>query len=227
MRTLTPYLSLMTFFPWGSVEWTLLSFFLVVPLVRGCCINILALSTVVHRILIYLHALFVSVPFLLLSITQLLLSLLLSFFLSVFIFPLTIATLIIAFSESPCELDGLISVEQFVIAGDFNVDFIICSWPNCSNPSAFMPSNNLVSVNQMYINYNYHKDDFSCFSSPDQILFSTHLQLITHWSCLRSRLSHNFLPPSFITLCFKFAGVLSIPFNLCAPRTLTLLLLYN
>ena len=81
-----------------------------------------------------------------------------------------------AFSESLCELDGLLSAEHFdsiIIAGDFNVDFTR-SGPNCSNLSALMSSNNLVSVDQMYtINYTYHKDDFSCFSSPDHILTSS------------------------------------------------------
>ena len=79
----------------------------------------------------------------------------------------------LAFSESLCELNGLISAEHFddiIIAGDFNVDFAR-SGPNCSNLSDFMSSNNLVSVDQMFnINYTYHKDDFSCFSSPDHIL---------------------------------------------------------
>ena len=77
----------------------------------------------------------------------------------------------LAFSESLCELNGLISAEHFddiIIA--FNVDFAR-SGPNCSNLSDFMSSNNLVSVDQMFnINYTYHKDDFSCFSSPDHIL---------------------------------------------------------
>ena len=53
-----------------------------------------------------------------------------------------------AFSESRCELHGLISAEHLdnvIIAGDFNVDFSRPG-PNCSNLSAFMLSNNLISV---------------------------------------------------------------------------------
>ena len=45
-----------------------------------------------------------------------------------------------AFSESLCELHGIISAEHFdnvIITGDFNVDFS-CPGPNCSNLSMFM-----------------------------------------------------------------------------------------
>ena len=91
-----------------------------------------------------------------------------------------------SFSESLCELDGIISAEHFddvVIAGDFNVDF---SRPgsNCSNLSTFMSTNNLVSVDQLFnIHYTYHKDDYSCFSSPDHVLTSSnYVHLIDHVS---------------------------------------------
>ena len=56
-----------------------------------------------------------------------------------------------AFSESLCELHGLILAEHFdniIIAGDFNVDFSRPG-PNCSNLSTFMLSKNLISVDQM------------------------------------------------------------------------------
>ena len=77
-----------------------------------------------------------------------------------------------AFSESLCELHGIILAEQFnniIIAGDHNVDFSRPG-PNCSNLSAFMLSNNLISVQISSIDFTYHNDDYSCFSSPDHFL---------------------------------------------------------
>ena len=127
----------------------------------------------------------------------------------------------LAFSESLCELDGLLSAEHFdsiIIAGDFNVDFTR-SGPNCSNLYALMSSNNLVSVDQMYtINYTYHKDDISCFSSPDHILTSSnysHLidDVFAHDS------AENFSDHLSLHFTFKFAGMLSIPSSVCSPRT--------
>ena len=77
-----------------------------------------------------------------------------------------------AFVESLCELEGIISAENFdiIIAGDFNTNL---SRPgsNFTNLTSFMSSHNLVCVDKLYnINYTYRKDDFSCFSSPDHIL---------------------------------------------------------
>ena len=45
-----------------------------------------------------------------------------------------------------------------------------------------MLSNNLVCVDQLFnINFTYHKDDYSCFSSPDHILTSSdYAYLIDH-----------------------------------------------
>ena len=72
-----------------------------------------------------------------------------------------------------CELDGLIAAENFdniIIIGDFNCD-LSRPGPNCSNLISFMDSHDLIAVDQLYnIRYTYHKDDFSCFSSPDHIL---------------------------------------------------------
>ena len=95
-----------------------------------------------------------------------------------------------AFSESLCELHGLILAEHFdniIIAGDFNVDFSRPG-PNCSNLSTFMLSNNLISVDQMFnINFTYHNDVYSCCSSPDHILtLSNYAYLIDSVSVLDS-----------------------------------------
>ena len=81
------------------------------------------------------------------------------------LFPLTISTIII------------------IIVADFNVDFSRPG-PNCSNLSVFMLSNDLVSVDQMFnIDFTYHKDDYSCFPSPDLILtYSNCANLIDHVS---------------------------------------------
>ena len=55
------------------------------------------------------------------------------------------------------------------IIGDFNCD-LSHPGPNCSNLVSFMDSHDLIAVDQLYnIRYTYHKDDFSCFSSPDHI----------------------------------------------------------
>ena len=82
-----------------------------------------------------------------------------------------------AFVESLCELEGIISAENFdiIIAGDFNTDL---SRPgsNFTNLTSFVSSHNLVCVDKLYnINYTYRKDDFSCFSAPDHILTPTSL----------------------------------------------------
>ena len=110
-----------------------------------------------------------------------------------YICPLTILLLLLiqAFSESLCELHGLILAEHFdniIIAGrDFNVDFSRPG-PNCSNLSTFMLSNNLISVDQMFnIKFTYHNDIYSCFSSPDHILtLSNYAYLIDSVSVLDS-----------------------------------------
>ena len=121
----------------------------------------------------------------------------------------------LAFSESLCELDGLLSAEHFdsiIIAGDFNVDFTR-SGPNCSNLSALMSSNNLVSVDQMYtINYTYHKDDFSCFSSPDHILTSSNYSHL-----IDDVFAHDSAENFSDHLSLHF--MLSIPSSVCSPRS--------
>ena len=82
-----------------------------------------------------------------------------------------------------------------------------------------MSSNNLVSVDQMFnINYTYHKDDFSCFSSPDHILTtSNYSYLIDNVSVHDS--AENFSDHLSLHFTFKFAGTLSIPISVCTPRT--------
>ena len=68
-----------------------------------------------------------------------------------------------AFAESLCELEGIISAENFdniIIVGDFNTDL---SRPdsNFTNLTLFMSSHNFVCVDKLYdINYTYRKDVF-------------------------------------------------------------------
>ena len=117
-----------------------------------------------------------------------------------------------AFSESLCELHGLILAEHFIIAGDFNVDFSRPG-PNCSNLSTFMLSNNLISVDQMSnINFTYHNDVYSCCSSPDHILtLSNYAYLIDSVSVLDS--VENFSDHLSLHFTLKFSNFLSLPSN--------------
>ena len=120
-----------------------------------------------------------------------------------------------AFSESLCELHGIISAENVIIAGDFNVDFSRPG-PNCCNLSAFMLSNNLISVDQISsINFTYHNDDYSYFSSPDHVLTqSNYAYLIDSVSVLD--FADNFSDHLSLHSVLKFSNFLSLPSNACS-----------
>ena len=131
----------------------------------------------------------------------------------------------VAFSESLCELDGIISAETYdnvIIAGDFNVDFSR-SGPNCSNLSMFMQSNNIVCVDQLFnINFTYHKDDYSCFSSPDHILTSSdYAYLIDHVFTHDS--AENFSDHLSLHVDLKFSNFLVLVYLLVFLMALMLL----
>ena len=100
----------------------------------------------------------------------------------------------------------------------FDVDFLRPG-PNCSNLSTFMSTNNLVSVDQLFnINYTYHKDDYSYFSSPDHVLTSSNYShFINHVSAHDS--AENFSDHLSLHFTFKFANMLSIPLTLPATYT--------